>query len=49
MRAAGRIKAIPEARDLINIRLALAVYFIEYILKLSNIYQEGVITLLKSI
>jgi hypothetical protein len=49
MRAKGRIKAIPEARDLINIRLALAACFIERTLKLGNIYQEGVITLLKSI
>jgi hypothetical protein len=38
MRAEGRIKAIPEARDLINIKLALATCFIEHTLKLSNIY-----------
>jgi hypothetical protein len=37
MRAEGGIKAIPEARDLINIRLALATCFIKRALKLSNI------------
>jgi hypothetical protein len=37
MRTEGGIKAIPEARYFINIRLALAAYFIKRALKLSNI------------
>jgi hypothetical protein len=38
MRIKSKIKAIPEARYFINIRLALATYFIEHTLKLSDIY-----------
>jgi hypothetical protein len=38
MRIESRIKAILETRYFINIRLALATYFIKGMLKLSNIY-----------